>query len=65
MTTIEQLAGVQIYQVLNDRLTNFDHLCRDLEYALVLSGANNDTLSLRLMAVRRAIEFAATLVREA
>ncbi len=37
MTAIEQLAGVQIYEVLNVRLTDFDHLIRDLEQSLVLS----------------------------
>jgi hypothetical protein len=63
MTAIEKLAQVQIYEVLHVRLTDFDHLCRDLEQALVLSGVSNQTLQRHLMAVREAIESAAILGR--
>jgi hypothetical protein len=64
MTAIEQLAGVQIYEVLNVRLTDFDRLCRDLEQALVLSGVADQMLERRLIFVREAIEVAADHVRE-
>ena len=64
MTAIEQLAGVQIYEVLNVRLTDFDHLIRDLEQSLVLSGIADEVLERRLIFVREAIEVAADHVRE-
>jgi hypothetical protein len=65
MTAIEQLAGVQIYEALYVRLTDFDHLCRDLEQAVVLSGVKDPMLERRLCFVREAIEVAADHVREA
>jgi len=65
MTAIEKLAEMQIYEVLNVRLTDFDHLIRDLEQALVLSGVADQMLERRLIFVREAIEVAADHVREA
>jgi hypothetical protein len=64
MTAIEKLAGVQIYQVLNVRLTDFGHLIRDLEQALVLSGVSDQGLERALCHCREKIEEAAQLVRE-
>jgi hypothetical protein len=58
-------ASTQIYEILHVRLTDFDHLCRDLEQSLVLSGVKDQTLERRLIAVREALEDAATEVREA
>jgi hypothetical protein len=63
MTAIEKLAGVQIYEVLNVRLTDFDHLIRDLEQSLVLSGISDQPLERALCHVREKIEDAASLVR--
>jgi hypothetical protein len=65
MTAIEKLAGVQIYEVLNVRLTDFDHLIRDIEQALVLSGVTDEMLERRLIFVREAVEVAADHVRAA
>jgi len=62
--TITELARVQIYEVLTVRLTDFDHLCRDLEQALALSGIADHTLQRRLIFVREATEIAADHVRE-
>jgi hypothetical protein len=63
MTAIEKLACVQFYGVLNVRLTDFDHLCRDLEQALVLSGVSDQALERALCHVREKIEDASALVR--
>jgi hypothetical protein len=65
MTAIEKIAGVQIYEALYVRLTDFDHLIRDLEQALVLSGVKDENLERRLIAVRESIEDAAFIVRSA
>jgi hypothetical protein len=65
VTAMQQLADIQIMQVVHVRLQDFDHLCRDLEQSLVLSGVKNDTLERKLMAVRESIEVASAIAREA
>jgi hypothetical protein len=64
MTPIEKLAGIQIYEVLNVRLADFDHLIRDLEQSLVLSGVSDQSLERALCHVREKIEDAASMIRE-
>jgi hypothetical protein len=56
MTTIDRLVGVQFYVVLNVPLTHFDHLGRDPEQRLVLSGISDQALERALRHVREKIE---------
>ena len=65
MFDFNQNADIQISEVVAARLTDFDHLIRDLQQAVVLSGVRNEQLERKLMTVREAIEVAASSVREA
>jgi len=64
-TDFTTYARESIYAVLGERLTEFDHLCRDMEQALVLSGVIGQSTQQSLIHIREKIEDAAHEIRGA